>query len=237
MRSRALTVAALSACVALGGCATTVDAPPVLHIEPAAAPSVSRPLPEVLPTAEEMTTLLGAPGFLGPLVDGGPDALLAGVGEADATPVECVGPAYRLQQTVYRHRPVLSVASQSWAGGSAEGPSASGFFGVVRFATPDDARAFMVSSAENWHRCNGATLVLQQAEHGANGSSRITDVSVDDTVVSAVVMRDGGTTIQRALGVVADYVVDVEISDTGTDGTAGALDAVAVADLMLQKVG
>ena len=56
-------------------------------------------------------------------------------------------------------------------------------------------------------------MVLHQPEHGADGSSRITDVVVETTVVSAVVMHDDGQTIQRALGVASDCVVDVEITD------------------------
>lgn len=235
MRSPALMVAALSACLLAAGCTTTVDQPPVVHIEPAVAPAPARAPADALPTGEEMSALLGTAGFFGPLVEGGADTLLAGVGVSDAAPVECVGPAYRLQQAVYRLDPVRSVASRSWAGGSPDGPSASGFLGVVRFASPDDARAFYTASAENWHRCNGQTLVLHQVAGAAQGSSMITDVRVDDTVVSAVVLRDAGTTIQRALGVAADSVVDVEITNAGR--SEGAVDAVAVADLMLQKLG
>lgn len=78
-------------------------------------------------------------------------------------------------------------------------------------------------------------MVLQQPEHGAQGSSRVADVSVDDTMVSAVVMRDAGSTIQRALGVAGDCVVDVEITDVNQ--VSDAHGAVGVADLMLQKVG
>jgi hypothetical protein len=65
--------------------------------------------------------------------------------------------------------------------------------------------------------------------------SRITDVVVDSTVVSAVVLRDDGSTIQRALGVASDCVVDVEITDA--DPSGGARGAVDVANLMLQKIG
>jgi hypothetical protein len=77
-------------------------------------------------------------------------------------------------------------------------------------------------------------MVLHQPEHGADGVSRITDVVVDSTVVSAVVLHDDGSTIQRALGVASDCVVDVEIADVDRDG--GARGAVAVANLMLQKI-
>jgi hypothetical protein len=49
-----------------------------------------------------------------------------------------------------------------------------------------------------------------------------------------VVLHDDGSTIQRALGVASDRVVDVEIADVDRGG--GARGAVAVANLMLQKI-
>lgn len=208
-----------------------------MQIAEAVKPSPDRTLDAALPTADELASMLGASGFMGQLVEGGADMLLQGVGEADATPVDCVSTGYRLQKVVYDAGPIRSVASQSWAGGDANGPSATGFFGVVQFADPDAARAFFAASADKWHRCNGQTLVLQQPDRAAPGSSRITDVGVDTRIVSAVVMHDAGSTIQRALGVAADCIVDVEISDVAGPSAAGAADAVAVANLMLQKIG
>ena len=237
MRSTRSTIAALSACAVLAGCSSApVDsARPVVRITEAAKPSVSRPLNQVLPTGDELTTTLGVgPGFTGQLVVGGADMLLQGVGESEATPVECVSAGYRLQKVVYAASPVREVASQSWAGGDLNGPPLSGFFGAVKFATTDDAHGFFAASADKWKRCNGQTMVLHQPEHGADGVSRITDVVVASTVVSAVVLHDDGSTIQRALGVASDCVVDVEIADVDRDG--GARGAVAVANLMLQKI-
>jgi hypothetical protein len=175
------------------------------------------------------------PGFTGQLVVGGADMLLQGVGEADAAPADCVGAGYRLQKVVYAAGPVREVASQSWAGGDLNAPPLSGFFGAVRFATDDDAHGFYAASADKWRRCNGQTLVLHQPEHGADGVSRITDVVVEPTVISAVVLHDDGSTVQRALGVASDCVVDVEVTDA--DRGNGAHGAVAVANLMLQKIG
>jgi hypothetical protein len=54
-------------------------------------------------------------------------------------------------------------------------------------------------------------------------------------VVSAVVLHDDGSMIQRALGVASDCVVDVEVTDVDRGG--GARGAVDVANLMLQKIG
>jgi hypothetical protein len=237
MRSTRSTIAALSACAVLAGCSSAaVDSVPVVRIKEVAKPSVSRPLNQVLPTGDELTTTLGVgPGFSGQLVVGGADMLLQGVGESEATPIECVSAGYRLQKVVYAASPVRQVASQSWAGGDFTGPPVSGFFGAVKFATADDAQGFFAASADKWRRCNGQTMVLHQPEHGADGVSRITDVVVDSAVVSAVVLHDDGSTIQRAIGVASDCVVDVEITDV--DRVGGARGAVDVANLMLQKIG
>ena len=238
MRSTRWTMTVLSACAVLAGCSSTpVDGAPVVHIAEAAKPSVSRALDQVLPTVNELTTILGTAGYVGQLVKGGPEMLLQGVSESEATPIDCVSAGYRLEKIVYRASPVRSVASQSWVGGDQNGPSYSGFFGVVQFATPDDAQAFFAASADKWHRCNGQTLVLHQPEHGADGLSRITDVGVDDRIVSAVVLHDNGSTIQRAIGVASDCIVDVEVTNPAGDSGTSASGGVGVANRMLQKIG
>jgi len=228
----------LSAGAVLAGCSSTpVDGAPVVHIAEAAKPSVSRALDQVLPTVDELATILGTAGYAGQLVKGGSEMLLQGVNESEATPIDCVSAGYRLEKIVYRASPVRSVASQSWVGGDQNGPSYSGFFGVVQFATPDDALAFFAASADKWHRCNGQTLVLHQPEHGADGLSRITDVGVDDSIVSAVVLHDNGSTVQRAIGVASDCIVDVEVTNPAGDSDTSASGGVGVANRMLQKIG
>ena len=228
----------LSAGAVLAGCSSTpVDGAPVVHIAEAAKPSVSRALDQVLPTVNELATILGTAGYMGQLVKGGPEMLLQGVSESEATPIDCVSAGYRLEKIVYRASPVRSVASQSWVGGDQNGPSYSGFFGVVQFATPDDALAFFAASADKWHRCNGQTLVLHQPEHGADGLSRITDVGIDDRIVSAVVLHDNGSTAQRAIGVASDCVVDVEVTNPAGDSGTSVSGGVGVANRMLQKIG
>lgn len=235
MRSTALTLGAVSACVVLAACAAPVqDARPTVRIAEAVQPSEARALEKILPTQEELA-VLGPNGMMGQFVKGGPDMLLASVGEAEATPAYCVSPTYRLQRVVYEAGPVQRVASQSWVGGSFDGPPVSGFFGVVQFSSEADAQAFFAASVDKWHRCNGQTLVLNQPDHGAQETSRITDVTVDGRMVSAMVMHDSGSMTQRALGVAADCVVDVELTDVNALG--GPQGASGVTSLMLEKVG
>lgn len=240
--------AVLAACTVLTGCATSVDG--VARDEDAggadpAAPTVVRALDQLLPTSQELSDTLGiAPtGFMGQLVAGGPDTLLAGVDRSEASPADCVSATYRLQQMTYAASPVRSVATQSWAGGSMSGPALSGFFGVVQFATADDARAFFAAAADKWRQCDGATMVLHQTDSGTREQSLITDVTIDPQVISAVVLHDAGQgadgmTVQRALGVAADCIVDVEIADladaTG-DGARGAADVVGLIQAKISR--
>lgn len=236
MRRLVHAVALVSACAYVAGCAApTADDRPVVHIAPAAQPSPTKPVEQALPTNDELTVAFGGPGFTGQVVKGGPDMLLQSVGEGDATPADCVSAAYRLEKVAYGGNPVQSVASQTWTGGSFDTPPKSGFFGVVKFASADDAHAFFAATATKWNKCNGQTLVLRQPEHGAQGSSKVTDVTVDDAMLSAIVMRDDGSAIQRALGVSADCVVDVEISDVNHASDPQA--AVGLANTMLRKAG
>lgn len=227
--------AALGAIAILAGCSAPPAEAPVVHIAEAVQPSPTRALEKILPTQEELAAVLGSTGMMGQRVQGGPDMLLASVGEGDATPAECVSPTYRLQRVVYDAGPVQSVASQSWAGGSFDGPPVSGFFGVVQFSSKAAAQAFFADSADKWHRCNGQSLVLNQPDHGAQRTSRVTDVTVDGRIVSAMVMHDGDSMTERALGIGADCVVDVEISDVNSLG--GPQAAATVTSLMLDKVG
>lgn len=227
MRAAGLGIAALASCAALSGCATTVDG--------TALPATA--LDRVLPTASELSATLGiaSPGLMGQLVEGDADSLLQGVGQGEATPDECVSTTYQLQKAVYGASPVRSVATRPWAGGGVDGPSVTAFFGVVELASPVDARAFFATTVQRWRRCDGQTLVLTQPGRIGETSSRITDVTVDRSVVSAVVHHDAGPPIQRAVGVASNCIVDVELSDVrGQSG--GADGAVEVADVMLDKI-
>jgi hypothetical protein len=232
-------VLAVTVCLVASGCTTMVGGTAVDADAPD-APVMSAPLDQVLPTAAEMGKALGSGlnGFMGQLVEGGADMLLQGVNESDASPVECISATYRLQQATYRTSPVRSVASRSWAGGDFSGPPVSAFFGAVTLATPQDALSFFAAAADKWRRCDGQTMVLHQA--GLGGSSTISDVVVGERTVSAVVTQSsaGGApvTVQRAMGVAANCIVDVEITDA-TGPAGAATEAVTVAEVMLGKIG
>lgn len=233
--------AAAGVCAVLAGCAgAPVDQRPVVRILEAAQPLVAIPLAEFLPSAPELSAALGtgSNGVMGQLVEGDDDMLLRSVGEAAATPADCVSAAYRLQKIVYDSGPVRSVASSSWAGGGFEGPPVTGFFGVVQMASTGDAQEFFATITEKWRRCNGKTVALQQPGQGADEWSRIVDVVIEDQVVSASVLHvTGGTaaaSVSRALGLSGDSIVDVEIADPRPAGDRQP--ATGVAELILDKI-
>jgi hypothetical protein len=240
MRRPRHALAVVGASVVVAACSSPVGGAPIVHIVQAAKPSSTRPVDQVLPTADELSGAIGlGPGFMSQLVSGGPDLLLQSMGESDASPIECVSATSQLQKVAYQASPVTAVASRSWAGGDLNGPPVTGFFGAVKFTSIDAAQAFFAATAQKWRRCNGQTLAVHHPGLGGDGLSRITDVVVDPRIMSAVVIGEasgsGSAPMQRALGVVSDCVVDVGISNVG--GPGDAHDAIAVANLMLNKVG
>ncbi|CAN3129867.1 sensor domain-containing protein [Mycobacterium sp. smrl_JER01] len=229
------------ACIAVAGCAAApIDDRPVVRIVEAAQPSAAIPLAPFLPTAAELATLLatGPNALLGTPVQGDAEVLLRSIGDADVTPAECVSAAYRMQEIVYDDSPVQSVATNTWAGGGFDGPPVSGFFGVVQMADPGAAQEFFASLSAQWGRCNGQTVALQSAPHGADEISMITGVAFDERVLSASVLHtSGGTespTGMRAVGLAGDCIVEVEVVDPRPSGVARP--AVAVADAILDKI-
>ncbi len=250
MRAARAVIAAVGICL-VGACSSPVDGiatAPAPATRPA-SPGPPAALDRVLPTADELSRTLGVGthGLMGQLVVGGADMLLRGIDRSEATPVECVSATHRLQHLVYGASSVRSVASRPWAGGDVDGPARSAFFGVVKLARADDARAFFTAAVANWRECDGRTLMLAQPDHGTRSFSRITDVVLDGRVVSAVVLTDSGLggadTVARALGVAADCIVDVEVAvdvdpalDPAVTSSGGAIDAVGIANLMLDKI-
>ncbi|GJF11842.1 hypothetical protein NGTWS0302_00500 [Mycolicibacterium cyprinidarum] len=239
---RATGIAAIvGACAALVGCSgAPVDKRPVVRIVEAAQPSVAIPLGKFLPNTQELSATLGTGpnGFMGQLVEGDRDMLLRSVGDAEATPLDCVSTAYRLQKVAYGAAPVRSVTSSSWMGGGFDGPPVSASFGVVQMVSAADAQGFFAAMSEKWRRCNGQSVTLLHPGQGADEMSRIGDVVFDDRVVSATVLHASGDTgsasVSRALGVAGDCIVDVEITDPRAAGELRP--ATGVTELILDKI-
>ena len=225
----------------LAGCAgAPADDRPVVRIVEAAQPSPAIPLAPFLPTAMELSTVLGTGpnGLMGRAVEGDADVLLTSVGDGQAAPPECVSAPYRFQEIVYDAAPVQSAASNTWAGGGFDGPPVSVFVGVVQMASPAAAQDFFASVTDRWRRCNGQTVSLDAPVHGADELSRITDVSFGDHVIAANVLHaSGGTgssTGLRAVGLAGDCIVEVELTDPRPAGHA--LGAIEVVDVIRDKI-
>ena len=243
MSGRFAAGAAAAVCVALGlsGCAGDPgDTRPVVTIVEAAQPSPAIPLGQFLPTAPELSGVLGTGpnSLMGPPVEGDSDILLNTVADGQAAPAECVSSAYRLQRIVYDAEPVQSVATSTWAGGGFDAPPVTGFFSVVQMASAGAAQEFFASMTGQWRRCNGQTVSLQLPGHGADEVSRITDVAFGERVLSANVLHTSAGTESptglRAAGLAGDCIVEVELSDPRPAGDAKG--AVAIADVILDKI-
>ncbi|UXA16393.1 sensor domain-containing protein [Mycobacterium sp. SMC-4] len=233
--------AALAAMVAVGGALTgcvgaPVDQRPTVRIVEAAAPSEAMPFGHVLPTAQELSQVLGTgpDGFMGQIVQGDAGMLLRNVGETEVVPADCVSAAYRLQNVVYDDSPVRSVATNTWAGGGFDGPPVTGHFGIVQMASAAAAQEFFATLTGAWHRCNGQTLARQQVGE----LSRVTDVSFDQRIVSANILHASHGTAApdqlRAVALAGDCIVEVELTDPRPTGDVRG--AAGVAALMLDKI-
>jgi hypothetical protein len=107
--------------------------------------------------------------------------------------------------------------------------------GAVQLASPADARALFNNFADRWQRCNGKTVVQQQGSD--TFLQDITNVGATDTVVSATVM---GTVppnqpqpAQRALGLAASCIIDVQALGDSSPANAPVGDSLAVGLLKL----
>lgn len=240
-QSGRLAASIAAAGLVLAGCAGAPgDERPVVRIVEAAQPSPAVPLGPFLPTATELSAVLGTGpnSMMGRPVAGDAGVLLTSVADGQAAPAECVSAPYRLQEIVYDASPVQSVASNTWAGGGFDGPPVSGFFGVVQMASPVAAQEFFASVTDQWRRCNGQTVTLNAQANGADELSRVTDVTFGEHVIAAHVLHaSGGTgspTGLRAVGLAGDCIVEVELTDPRPVGNVQG--AVAVVDVIRDKI-
>lgn len=228
-------------CLAAAGCAgQPADDRPTVRIAPAVQPAQAIALGGFLPSSQDLSAALGSGphGLMGAPAEGGRDMLLQSVDDGQAAPADCIGAPYRLQDVVYRDSPVLSVADASWTGGGFDADPVSAYVGVVQMGSAAAARDFFVTTTDRWRRCAGQTVALQRPGGGAGELSRVTDVTFDGDVVSATVLHVSAgaeaPTGLRAVGVMGDCVVDVEVVDPRAGGDSGA--AAAVTGLVLERI-
>ncbi|BBX08752.1 sensor domain-containing protein [Mycolicibacterium aichiense] len=223
----------------LAGCTSTVDGSAARQDQTV----VLRDLSEVLPTGAEVSRAAGNPlsDSESPTV-GGIDALPNGIRDnAAANPIECLGPATPFMRVVYEVGDVRRAAWQEFSNFGGGQTVSSVDAGVVQFASDTEAQRMFGAFVSQWKACEGATVrSALPGPGGAEMRQKVTDVRVDGPMLSATVVNsdnqgDATFPTERAIGLAADCVVDVDAAVTG--GQRRSADrASSLAATMLDKV-
>ncbi len=242
---RPLLTSFLAGCSAalIAGCTATAAGTVVPARDSAGIVGVGRSIPHVLPTNGELSAVLKSPveddGF--PPSVGGPDVLSSWV--PDGSDPACVGAVYPYSGKPYEGAPVRAVATRDWSGIHTR------FWvkaGAVALASYRDAKTLFDRFVIQWRQCQGRAVILyhKPEEIGIpDYRNDITDVQVSDDMLTAVVLlssSDRGSELspdQRAVGLVYNCIIDVEVTDFHWRQTdpGGATQARDVVKLMRRK--
>jgi PknH-like extracellular domain len=202
----------------LAGCTSTVGG---IAARQVSAGEV-RDLATILPSGAEVSRAAGNPlADNGSPVIGGIDVLPNGIRDNDAArPIECLGPVSPFMRIVYEGGDVRGAAWQEFANYGGGQTVSSVDAGVVEFASEAEAQRMFGSFVTRWQACEGKT-VTTALHNPANTElyQTITDVTVDGAVLSATVLNsdnqgDATFPTERAIGVAADCLVDVDVAVT-----------------------
>jgi hypothetical protein len=233
--------ALLSALVLCVGCTSTVAGTAHRAQVSGGPPPRETKLSTVLPTEEEMSSAAGNQlnlnGF--PPVDGGIELLANGIRtDADASPIECLGPTSPLMRLSYEKSTVRAVATVNFWNYDFDAAASSANVGAVRLASADDAEALFETFTEQWRRCQGQTVVGHSRD--TELYSRVEDVELSGPVLSATVIGwDNHHTPEfpneRAVGVKSNVIVEADVAVTKPRAAAEER-AIKVVKLMLDKI-
>lgn len=193
------------------------------------------PLQQLLPTADEVGTVVGNPlDLAGPAKTGGVEVLPSGIRDsAGATPLDCLGVVTPLMRVVYDDSGVRAVAWRDYSRFGAGLAVSSAEAGVVRLDSEEAAARMFARFTTQWQSCAGTTVTLHAGSGGLDLTA--TDVRVDGRVLRATVLSDGGDgtvfPTEHAVGVSRDCVVDVDVAITDPD-PARRVPATRAADLV-----
>ena len=145
---------------------------------------------------------------------GGPEAL---DDLGSTSPVDCLGVAEMLHQSVYDSSTVNDVAVENWRHTGMTADLTGVKEGVVSLPTAADANALFSRFAQQWQRCDGQTLVLPDPVLRLKAT--ITNVQVAPSVLAGTVSitfaSSGSDTVPilagRAIGVRGNCLVEVEV--------------------------
>lgn len=231
------------------GCTSMVDGTPRTVGSSAGIVGIGREVVGVLPDAQDLQAALGTPvdnnGF--PPTVGGLSVLPDGIRDSkDASEIQCLGVTFAYTKKVYEKSSVRAAALHDWDNWS-QGLDVRGFsvqLGALALTSPSDARTLFNAFTTQWQQCQGKTMVLYHAGGGADQLLEITRVQTTDSMLSAIVMGSSPATHtaaspdERALGIAANCIVDVEVHDSSwrTGDPAPNNLAVKIAQTMLNKV-
>jgi hypothetical protein len=145
---------------------------------------------------------------------GGPEAL---DDLGSTSPVDCLGVAEMLHQSVYDSSKVNDVAVENWRHPFMSGKVTGVKEGVVGLPTAADANALFSRFAQQWQRCDGQTLVLPDPVLRLKAT--ITNVGVAPSVLAGTISiafassssDTGSISAGRAIGVRGNCLVEVEV--------------------------
>jgi hypothetical protein len=176
---------------------------------------------------------------------GGPEAL---EDLGSAFPVNCLGVAEMLHQSVYQPGKVNDVAVETWRHAVTSAKLTGIKEGVVSLPTAADANALFARFSQQWQRCNGQTVLLPDPV--LKLKANIAEVQVAPAVLSGTVSfaldakKPDPIAIPalRAIGVRGNCLVEVEVdffnassgSLQGSDDTNAT--AVSIAKIMMDRI-
>lgn len=181
-----------------------------------------------------------------PPVSGGPEGLQ---GDRSAGPVDCLGVAVMLQESVYRPSNVQGVALETWQPAARSAPVTRVKEGVVSLSKGADANALFEKFSQQWRTCDGKVLNLSGgAPFGLD--VKISDVQTASSVLAATISMgfnlnsplSASVPASRALGFRDNCLIEVEVDFVNTFGplSQGQGDiissAVDIAQVMRDKV-
>lgn len=196
----------------LTGCAAAIDGTP--------SRQNSAGLQTVLPSSDQVNEAVGNRlDPTGPASVGSIDLLPNGIRDSEqVTPVECLGPATPLMQAVYQTGDVTGVALRDFARFGEGLTVSSAHTGVVRFASDTEAARMFDAFVTQWRACED-TLVTVQVTPTAVLRWTVTDVELEGGVLSATILsgetdQEPAFPTEHAVGVAADFIVDVDVAVT-----------------------
>ncbi|QLL05845.1 sensor domain-containing protein [Mycobacterium vicinigordonae] len=215
-----LVIAGLSALLLATACTSKVDGAPRRDQPKVGVSSI--PLGQIMPTDAEIRAAVGNDLQHHPTPSEGtaeilPDGIRS---DADAAPFKCVGVTEPRLRAVYEKAPVRGVAYQSYWNYGLNVAATAATTSAMRLASTTEAQQLFDSFVQQWRNCSGSTVTMQVPDSGETYLySKITDVRVGGPVLSATVISWGNRDapqhpVERAVGVAADVIIDVQVNDS-----------------------